>query len=163
MESDFKKLLRHLFTKPKAEPVLPTEPKELLISSRPPTPDELALGWAAGMDETENRPVHQLKGVSQDHRDAHFYVVGATRSGKTKFLESLIKQDIENGLGFGVIDPHGDFTEDIKGYLHLLHKDEPDFLRDKVVLIDPTDKDLSVAFNPLERTGKESAREWRTC
>ena len=157
MESDFKKLLRHLFTKPKAEPVLPTEPKELLISSRPPTPDELALGWAAGMDETENRPVHQLKGVSQDHRDAHFYVVGATRSGKTKFLESLIKQDIENGLGFGVIDPHGDFTEDIKGYLHLLHKDEPDFLRDKVVLIDPTDKDLSVAFNPLERTGKESA------
>src|SRR3989338_10307286 len=119
--------------------------QEPIIRERLPEPDELALGWATGKDDETGREVIQLKGIPQDRRDAHFYVVGATRSGKTKFLESLIKQDIENGFGFGVIDPHGDFTEDIKGYLHLLHKDEPDFLREKVVLIDPTDKDLSVA------------------
>ena len=153
MESEFKKLIRHMFTKPKAEPILPPEPQEPLVLSRRANPDELALGYAVGNEENTLREVYQLKGISQEHRDAHLYVVGATRSGKTKFLESLIKQDIENGLGFGVIDPHGDFTEDIKGYLYILKKDEPDFLQENVVLIDPTDKTNTVTFNPLEKVG----------
>jgi hypothetical protein len=133
------------------------EKQEPIIRERPPNPDELALGWAAGKDDEANRDVVQLKGIPQDRRDAHFYVVGATRSGKTKFLESLIKQDIENGFGFGVIDPHGDFTEDLKGYLYALNKDAPELLRERVVLIDPTDKTNVATFNPLEVTGKENA------
>ena len=146
-----------MFAKPKAEPILPPEPQEPLVLSRRANPDELALGFAIGVDNETLREVHQLKGISQEHRDAHFYVVGATRSGKTKFLETLIKQDIENGLGFGVIDPHGDFTEDLKGYLYALKKDEPDFLQENVVLIDPTDKANTVAFNPLQKAGNESS------
>ena len=133
--------------------------QEPIIRSRPPNPDELALGWAEGADEETGQTVFQLKAVPQAHREAHFYVVGATRSGKTKFLESLIKQDIENGAGFGVIDPHGDFTEDIKGYLYALKKHANDLLQEYVVLIDPTDKVSTVTFNPLERArGESSAR-----
>lgn len=159
MESRFQKFMRLIFgSPPKVMPIwTESTDQEPIIRSRPPTPDELALGLAAGNDETDNREVHQLKGISQEHRDTHFYVIGASGSGKTKFLESLVKQDIENDLGFGVIDPHGDFAEDIKGYLYLLHKDDPDFLRERVVLIDPTDPDYTVVFNPLEVTGKESA------
>lgn len=157
MESEFRKYIRSLFTKPKAELILPSEPQELLVRSRPPNPDELALGWAAGKDETDNREVNQLKGVSQEHRDTHFYIVGASGSGKTKFLESLAKQDIENGLGFGVLDPHGDLTEDVKGYLYILKKHAPELLQEYVVLIDPTDPKYTVAFNPLERAKQESA------
>src|SRR3989344_5648547 len=158
MENEFRKYLRLLFTKPKVLPIWGNEAgKEPLVRSRSPNPDELALGWATGTDDTENRPVHQLKGVSQEHRDAHFYVVGATRSGKTKFLETLIKQDIENEFSFGMIDPHGDFTEDIKGYLYLHYKNDPAFLYNKVVLIDTTDKNFTAVFNPLEKTKGESA------
>ncbi len=158
MESEFKKYLRLLFTKPKASLILKDEaPEEPFVRFRSPNQDELVLGWAGGKDETNGQEVHQLKGVSQEVRDTHFYIIGASGSGKTKFLESLVKQDMENGLGFGVIDPHGDLTEDIKGYLHLLHKDDPEFLQENIVLIDPTNKEQVVAFNPLEITKGESA------
>ncbi len=125
------------------------------ILQREPTPDELVLGWAEGTNESTRETTILPKGIEQEARDTHFYVIGASGSGKTKFLESLAKQDIENGLGFGVIDPHGDLTEDIKGYLSLL-KDE-EFLRKNVVLIDPTNTERVVAFNPLEITKGESA------
>ncbi|MEK7178107.1 MAG: type IV secretion system DNA-binding domain-containing protein, partial [Patescibacteria group bacterium] len=157
MESNFQKFLRLVFGKPKVLPIWGNEKnKEPLIRSRPPNPDELALGWADGMDEKTNNEVTQLKGVKQSHRDAHFYVVGATRTGKTKFLESLIEQDIKNDLGFGVIDPHGDLTEDVKGYLWLCSGRSREFVQEKVVLIDPTDDNRTVAFNPLEKTLGES-------
>jgi len=132
------------------------KPPTISVYEREPEPHELALGHTCSLDDYENE-TWTLKGVSQEDRDAHFYVVGATRIGKTKFLESLIKQDIENGLGFCVIDPHGDFTEDIKGYLYALKKDEPEFLRENVVLIDPTDKKYTATFNPLEVADGESA------
>jgi len=96
MEGNFRKLLRLVFSKPKVSPIWANEEnQEPFLRSRSPNPNELALGWASGKDETDGREVYQLKGIPQDRRDAHFYVVGATRSGKTKFLESLIKQDIE--------------------------------------------------------------------
>jgi len=157
MESEFRKLLRFLFTKPKVLPVWTNENKEPLIRSRSPNSDELALGWAEGKDEGTGNEVFQLKAVPQEHRDAHFYVVGATRSGKTKFLETLIEQDIKNGFGFGVLDPHGDLAENIKGYLYILKRESPELLQERVILIDPTDKTHTVTFNPLERTAGESA------
>src|SRR3989344_8514320 len=153
-----KKFLRRVFGfRQDGLPLFVGEEQETIIRERSPDSDELALGWATGTDEIENRPVQQLKGVSQEIRDTHFYVIGASGSGKTRFLETLIKQDIENDLGFGVIDPHGDLTEDIKGYLYIFHKDNPEFLHEQVILIDPTNKEQVVAFNPLEITKGESA------
>src|SRR3989344_6448105 len=159
MEGRFQKFMRLFVGKKRKVLPLWTEEtdQEPIIRSRPPNPDELVLVWAEGTDEETGQTVFQLKAVPQAHREAHFYVVGATRSGKTKFLESLIKQDIENGAGFAVIDPHGDFTEDIKGYLYALKKHANDLLQEYVVLIDLTDKVKTVTFNPLERTGNESA------
>jgi len=52
--------------------------------------------------------------IRERDRAVHFYVVGASGTGKSKFLEFLIRQDIVKGNGFGVIDPHGDLIEDIK-------------------------------------------------
>ena len=45
------------------------------------------------------------------------YVISATSTGKTKFLQFLIQQDIEKRNDSGVIDPHGDLVEDTKGLL----------------------------------------------
>ena len=72
----------------------------------------LDLGWYW----SENKEEHQMAKIAQKDRATHLYVIGATGAGKTKFLEFLIQQDIENGNGFGVIDPHGDLVEDIKGF-----------------------------------------------
>ncbi len=107
----------------------------------------LDLGWYY----SENREEFQLARISEKDRATHFYVIGATGTGKTKFLEYLIKQDIEKGNGFGVIDPHGDLIEDIKGFLIRHYLPTAKEIMDRVILIDPTDSNFTVAFNPLER------------
>lgn len=159
MDGRFLKLWRLFFReRPKVLPMWEdASSQEPLVRFRSPNSGELALGWAGGKDDTNGQEVHQLKGVAQEIRDTHFYVIGASGSGKTRFLETLAKQDMESGLGFGVIDPHGDLTEDIKGYLYLLNKNNPEFVQENVVLIDPTDKEKVVTFNPLEITKGESA------
>jgi len=44
--------------------------------------------------------------IREEDRKIHFYVVGASGTWKSKFLEFLIRQDIAKGNSFGVIDPH---------------------------------------------------------
>jgi hypothetical protein len=111
------------------------------------------LGWYY----SENKKEWQLAKIRDEDRKVHFYVVGASGTGKSKFLEFLIRQDIAKGNGFGVIDPHGDLVEDVKGYLALtLPKEE---LEERVVLIDPTDEEFTVAFNPLEKLEGISSAE----
>ena len=127
------------------------EEKTVQILQREPTPDELVLGWEEGEDEESGQPFRQLKGVPQHYRSTHFYIVGASGSGKTKFMENLALQDAKNGNGFGVVDAHSDLTEDLKSYLLFQHSDDLDFLKENVVLIDPSDPDYTVCFNPLER------------
>ena len=116
-------------------------------------PDTLNLGWYW----SEKKQEHQMAKIAEKDRATHFYVIGATGSGKTKFLEFLIQQDIEKGNGFGVIDPHGDLIEDIKGFL-ACHKDE-NGLSERVILIDPTDTHSTVTFNPLEKLPNVSISE----
>jgi len=41
------------------------------------------------------------------------YIIGKTGTGKSEFLKQSIMQDIKNGEGIAVIDPHGDLIEDI--------------------------------------------------
>lgn len=62
-------------------------------------------------------------------------------------MEYFIRQDIDSGRGFGLIDPHGDLIDEVKGYLALSGGDGLD---ERVVLIDPTDEKYCVCFNPLE-------------
>jgi hypothetical protein len=118
--------------------------------------EPLALGWYW----SENKREWQLAKVAGEDRATHCYVVGATGSGKTKFLEYLIQQDIEQGNGFGVIDPHGDLIEDVKGVLAIAaHRGHNPDLLNRVVLVDPTDPEQTVTFNPLERIPGASAAE----
>jgi hypothetical protein len=46
-------------------------------------------------------------------RRQHMYVIGQTGSGKSTLLRNLILQDIEDGRGVALIDPHGDLAADI--------------------------------------------------
>lgn len=116
---------------------------------------DLALGWYW----SETKEEHQLAKIKEGDRATHFYVIGATGTGKTKFLEYLIQQDIQNGNGFGVIDPHGDLIEDIKSFLTLNCIPIDEEITDRIIYIDPTDSDFTVTFNPLEKTPNISVAE----
>jgi hypothetical protein len=85
-------------------------------------------------------------GIKRPDRRRHLYTVGKSGSGKSKFLELLIKQDLDNGEGVGVLDPHGDLVDNILRYI-------PRHRIKDVVLFDPSDTDFPIAFNPLMNVG----------
>jgi len=100
----------------------------------------------------EKRVLGEFRGktvqVFTEALESHAYIVGATRTGKSRLLRILIEQDIDAGQGLCVIDPHGDLCEELVTYLATLPTDHPSLA--KAVLIDPADSDWAVGFNPLE-------------
>ncbi|VVB84955.1 Type IV secretion-system coupling protein DNA-binding domain protein [uncultured archaeon] len=127
--------------KPKIEPrVIPEE-------------DALDLGWYW----SENKDEMQMAKIQEKDRSTHLYVVGASGAGKSKFLEFLIRQDILKGKGFGLIDPHGDLAEEIKGFLLLALSEEE--INERIVYVDPANEEYTIAFNPLEKTEGISSAE----
>jgi hypothetical protein len=92
-----------------------------------------------------NRHLDEIREVtlSNDQRTRHVHVVGASGSGKSTFLLNLIKQDMENGEGLCVIDPHGDLIDAAVANV-------PESRIDDCVLFDPSDADYPVGFNILQ-------------
>lgn len=86
-------------------------------------------------------------GIKRSDRRRHLYAVGKSGSGKSKFLEMLIKEDLDAGKGVGVLDPHGDLVDNVLRYV-------PEHRIKDVVLFDPSDIDFPIAFNPLENVGE---------
>ena len=70
------------------------------------------------------------------------HLIGASGTGKSTLLFNLIRQDIENGIGIAVFDPHGDLVDKILGII-------PEERVSDVVLVDPSDEEYSVGFNIL--------------
>ncbi|MBU1700305.1 MAG: type IV secretion system DNA-binding domain-containing protein [Candidatus Eisenbacteria bacterium] len=80
--------------------------------------------------------------LSADQRSKHLYTVGASGTGKSTLLLNLIIQDLRNGEGIAVLDPHGDLIDRIIEQV-------PDERIDDVILFDPADADFPVGFNIL--------------
>jgi hypothetical protein len=80
--------------------------------------------------------------LSSEQRVRHVHVIGASGTGKSTLLFNLIMEDIQNGEGVAVLDPHGDLIDKILGTI-------PEQRIDDVVLVDPSDSEYSVGFNIL--------------
>ncbi|EKE15850.1 MAG: hypothetical protein ACD_11C00103G0052 [uncultured bacterium] len=81
--------------------------------------------------------------LSDEDRRRHLYVIGQTGTGKSAFLKFLAKQDVKNGKGICIIDPHGDFAEDVLAAV-------PKERADDVVYFDPSDTERPFGLNMLE-------------
>lgn len=82
-------------------------------------------------------------------RMRHVHLIGATGTGKSTLLLQAIRQDIESGRGFAVLDPHGDLAEDVLSLV-------PTEREERVVIFDPSDEEHPVGLNVLEaRTDRE--------
>ena len=86
--------------------------------------------------------------ISLDDRRRHMYVIGKTGTGKSEFLKAMIMQDIKNGEGLAVIDPHGDLIDDV---LKLM----PANRSEDVILFDPSDTQRPMGFNMLDAKTEE--------
>jgi len=86
----------------------------------------------------------KLVRFSPADRRRHLYVIGQTGVGKSyKLFAPMIVQDIENGQGVCVIDPHGDLVDNILDRI-------PQNRIDDVVVFDPGDLRRPLGLNMLE-------------
>jgi len=46
----------------------------------------------------------------------HLYIIGSTGTGKSTLLANMIKEDIRNGKGVILFDPHGDLWDELRKY-----------------------------------------------
>jgi CxxC-x17-CxxC domain-containing protein len=86
---------------------------------------------------------NRLFGIKQADRRQHMYVIGKTGTGKTALLHNLVVQDIANGGGLSIIDPHGEFAEAV------LEKIPKERVND-VIYFNPADPDHHIGFNILD-------------
>ncbi len=106
-------------------------------------PGDLVIGRRG---RTRFAPLYR---VAHAARAAHMHVIGRSGKGKSKALEHFIFQDIANGLGCGLIDPHSQLIDDL--LRHLLTRQvlmRPDVLR-RILYVDPARKDYIIPFNVL--------------
>lgn len=82
----------------------------------PPTPAIWRLGVA--YHRYGERPF----GIALPDRLLHTYIVGQTGTGKSTLLKSLALQDAAHGVGFCLIDPHGDLAADLSAHLAVPHR-----------------------------------------
>ena len=88
--------------------------------------------------------------------DTHLYVVGRTKQGKSKFLQSLAAQLILQGQGCGILDPHSDLCDDLLTQLQpQLARDAA--LRARILYLQPGRDDYGVPFNVLRTPGEPYA------
>ncbi|MEK7555011.1 MAG: type IV secretion system DNA-binding domain-containing protein [Patescibacteria group bacterium] len=93
--------------------------------------------------KTDYRNANRLFGLKRRDRRQHTYVVGKTGVGKTALLHNLAVQDIVNGDGLCVVDPHGEFVESLVSKI-------PKSRAKDVIYFNPADSDFNLGFNVLE-------------
>ncbi len=89
--------------------------------------------------------------IAQADRRQHLYVLGPTGTGKSTLLLNLALQDIESGIGIGVLDPKGDLVRDLLERI-------PTRYQDRLVLFDPAQRERPLGLNVLD-CEEESQRE----
>lgn len=100
------------------------------------------------LGQTNFRGQNTRFGIKQDDRRRHTYIIGKTGMGKTTLLENMVISDINKGNGLCVVDPHGDFADNMLNYI-------PPHRINDVVYFNPGDVNFPIAFNVMESENPE--------
>lgn len=98
--------------------------------------------------ESDYRNRNKKFGIKREDRTRHTYVIGKTGMGKTTLLENMAVQDIQNGNGMAVIDPHGDMADKLLDHV-------PEDRIDDVMYFAPFDLEHPISFNVMEDVGDD--------
>ncbi len=113
-----------------------------LEARRAAPPSELpARGIILGISDYRGQQITVR--MKDDDRRRHMYIIGQTGTGKSNLMEQMIIQDIQNGHGCCLIDPHGDLVEHILAQM-------PKERAEHVIVFDPSDTARPMGLNMLE-------------
>ena len=111
---------------------------------------ESAGGTALGFRVVEEQVTNRRVSLSQTRRTMHLALLGKTGTGKSSLLKYLCLQDIEAGRGFVYFDLHGDATPFLLRAIAAQEWKQQEHLSDRVIVISPSDREMSVGLNPLD-------------
>lgn len=92
---------------------------------------------------TTYRDKNTLFGIKRKDRRQHVYLLGKSGTGKSVLMFNMIIQNIQNGEGVCVVDPHGELVESVLSAI------PPHRVKD-VVYFNPADAEHHIGFNVLE-------------
>ena len=92
---------------------------------------------------TTYRDKNTLFGIKRKDRRQHVYILGKSGTGKSVLMFNMIIQNILNGDGVCMVDPHGENVEAILSAI------PPERVKD-VVYFNPADTEHHIGFNVLE-------------
>ncbi len=118
-------------------------PRILWLKTREAPPPQNLPSEGVIMGESVFRGERKTVRMKDDDRRRHLYVIGQTGTGKSKLQQNMIVQDMRNGKGLCVIDPHGDLIDDVLGLVPLERIDD-------VIVFNPADTTRPVGLNMLE-------------
>lgn len=93
--------------------------------------------------KTEYKNTPTTFGIKHDDRRKHLYIVGKTGTGKSTTIANMAINDMRNGEGLAVIDPHGDLSDILLDFI-------PSHRINDVAYLDPSDFAHPFRLNPLE-------------
>lgn len=93
--------------------------------------------------ETSFRGERKQVYLTEDDRRRHIYIIGQTGVGKSTLMTNMVIDDIKNGKGVAIIDPHGDLIERILSLI-------PEKRFEDIIVFDPSDIQRSLGMNMLE-------------
>ena len=126
---------------PESEIQSASQLKQTKAVSAPAPIDMPQDGILLGMNVHRNVST-EIKMTKED-RLRHFYVIGQTGTGKTTMLKNMIRQDILNGEGVCMIDPHGSDIQDVLSFV-------PKERYEDVIYFDPSHTERPMGLNMLE-------------
>lgn len=98
--------------------------------------------------ETDYRNTRTKFGIKAKDRTKHVYIIGKTGMGKSTLIENMAVQDIQNGEGMAIIDPHGATAEKLLKYV-------PENRIQDVIYFAPFDTENPISFNIMEDVGHD--------
>lgn len=121
----------------------------------------LSLKNPENFDVVVGRNVYQGQsteiGLAAEIRRKHMYLIGSTGTGKSTLLEGMIYQDIMNGKGLAVLDPHGDMYRNLLSIV-------PKHRQGDIAIFDPSDRayppGLNILSPGIDFKSEEDAHSW---
>ena len=114
------------------------EPPSNLPLVETTNPEDLTLLGKVSFRDTS----HEF-GIKKLDRRLHIYSIGKTGTGKSTLLENMIYDDIKEGRGVAVVDPHGDLVDTILNFI-------PEHRIEDVIFFNPANHNHPIGFNLLE-------------
>src|SRR3989338_8026314 len=129
-------------------------PKLKFLKAKPAEPPANLPGDGIVLGKNIYRGEERIVRMTDGDRQRHLYIIGQTGTCKSTLMKAMIRQDIENGKGLCLIDPHGEFAEFAASVI-------PKNRIDDVIYFDPGDIDRPMGLNMMEIDPKHPEQKTR--